>query len=129
MSSTLEQTLRDAIKNNRDLGAIPLGGAGSSALSGIERLLLNPSFERGVAGSLLGVAAADLINYFTGHPDSKATPAGHHARYALVDTHNNTVIRFFGPSKVYRLLTRPRGRSRTRKVVVVRQNTPEINVR
>lgn len=124
-TQTVERILRDAINQNRDISAIPAGGA----LSGIEKLFTNPSFERGVAGSLVGLAAGDLINYFISHPADKATSTGTHLRYAVVDTHNNTVIKYLSAHRLYRLLTRPRGRSRTRKVVVVRQQPNEINVR
>src|SRR5712692_1319152 len=119
LSEALQKLLREAIAKNRDLNAVPIGGPTLRGASVIERLFANPSFERGVAGSLLGVAAGDLINHFVLHPEDKATPAGHHARYAIIDTHNNTTIKFIGAHRLYRLLVRPRGRSRTRKIVVV----------
>lgn len=87
-----------------------LGGGGTAGLLG-----------RIGASALGGVAATELLNLIKGNPAAKK----HLPRYAIVDLHTDTTIKYLSAPRVYRLLTRPRGlgRHRIRKeIVLVPQN-------
>jgi hypothetical protein len=84
-----------------------LGGTGLASTVG-----------RGLLGGLLGVGAADLINFFFQHPGAKSRVPG--AKFAIVDMHSNTTIRFLSRKRVYQLLTaRKRSRMSRRKIEFV----------
>jgi hypothetical protein len=99
----------------------------------LRALFGQPSSEgalaRGAAAGLASVGVVDLVQHFLNNPADKTTPAGHHARYAIVDTHNNTVITFLGPHRLYRFLVKPRSKSRRTKIVVVRDGSSQTITR
>ena|SRR5713226_3070192 len=75
-------------------------------------------------GSLLaGFALSDILNFLKGNPQHK--PKVPH--FALVDLKNDRVIAFVSRKRAYRMLLRPRGRSRTR-TIIVRQSPSETNI-
>lgn len=70
-------------------------------------------------GALLGFAVGDLLNFLKGNPQHK-----NKFHFAIVDLKNDgKIVTFLSSRRTYRILTRPRGRSRTRKVVVVNAQT------
>lgn len=50
-------------------------------------------------------------------------------RYALVDLKRDQVLVFMSARRAYRILLRPRGKSRSQKVVVVANGQSDINTR
>ncbi|SRR5712691_2264108 len=79
---------------------------------------IGSTIARGLVGFAVGTAAGDLIAFFQNHPNTKAK--AHTLKYAIVDMHNNTTIKFLSPKQVYSFLNRRKRRiQRSRKVEFV----------
>jgi hypothetical protein len=87
----------------------------------LAKLLSSPgalgSLGRGVVAGIGAFAVSDILRALTSNPGAKSVIP----KYALVDLHNNTVVMFLSKRRAYRFLLRPRGRSKGRKTVVIRE--------
>ncbi len=83
-----------------------LTSIGEQILAYLEGTGIGSTIARGLAGFAVGAAAGDIINFFTNNPDKKAK--GHALKYAIVDMHNNSVIKLLTPKQVYSFLNRPK---------------------
>lgn len=97
----------------------------ASAAGELAALLGSSTVEKSIAGSLIGFAASDVAKAIYddltgGNPSAKAN-AARAPRYALVDLHNNTIIRTMSPRKVYSILTHPSRRRRNGRTTIIRE--------
>lgn len=110
------------------------------AASAIARLLggtgLGPSIARGAVSGVAAVGAADLLKALeadlgSGHPDRMAT-ARRVPRYAIVDLHNDSIVRTLSAKHVYSILTHPRRRgkySKAAKLTVLHAGDSLVSVK
>jgi hypothetical protein len=73
-----------------------MAAAIGTVLSELEALLasggLAGTLTRGALGGLGAVSAADLLGFFLNHPDAKTKVPS--SKYAIIDVHSNTTIKF-----------------------------------
>jgi hypothetical protein len=100
-----------------------MAAAIGTVISELEALLasggLAGTLARGALGGLGAVSAADLLQFFLRNPTAKTKVPG--SKYAIIDVHSNTTIKFLSRAAVYRLLTRKHRRFATRssRLVIV----------
>lgn len=119
--------------------AAALGAAvGAASLPTLEEILAfllgtsaSSTLVRTGLGIVGGIAAGDLIKAFEGNPAAKVTPRGAALRFAIVDMHNNTIVRPLSRQAVYKLLTRRRRRfsRRAARVQVIPAGSELVTVR
>lgn len=120
------------------MAALIGAGVAAAALPSLEEIAAfllgtgaTSTLARTGLGIIGGIAAGDLIKVFEQQPQTKTTSKGAALRYAIVDMHNNTIVRPLSRQATYKLLTRRRRRSRAHspKVAVVPAGSELVTIR